>query len=144
MTDPQTEQPEKQKLPELNLTGAKLSVVKPEVMKERRRTRGSAERSKAQKTLDTLVAKAYEAWVTAGKPEDFGERPGGHIRIPEGQQLTVVRALHNSGAFLNMSIRFGDVQVTDGYADIVFSVTDRVKRPRAASAKVAAEASAES
>jgi hypothetical protein len=86
--------PRPSSLPPLDLSDAKLSVVAPGVIAERRRTRAGAERSKAQQTLDSLVQVAYEKWVAAGKPENFSERPGGNIRIPESQILQVTRALH--------------------------------------------------
>jgi len=117
--------PRPSSLPPLDLSDAKLSVVSPAVIAERRRTRAGAERSKAQQTLDSLVQVAYEKWVAAGKPEDFSERPGGNIRIPESQILQVTRALHKAGAYLNLSVRLGNVINEDGYADVVFTVTDR-------------------
>lgn len=119
---------ERKKLPELDLTGAKLSVVGSDVVAARRRTRGVKVRSKAQKTLDALVQKAYDKWVADGKPEDFAKRPGGNILIKESQLITVQRALHNAAGFLNMSVRFGDILVEDGYADVVFTATDRKPR----------------
>lgn len=124
------------KLPELDLAGAQLSLVSPAVVDDRRKTRAAKERSKPQLALDALVAKAYEKWVSQGKPADFGERPGGHVVVKEAQYLTVKRALSNSGAYLGMSVRFCDDVFVNGNVDIVFTATDRTERkPRKDSAK---------
>lgn len=121
----------KQKLPALDLSDVQLSVAGPEVAREHIARKGPRERSKAQKTLDTLVQRAYDKWVKAGKPDNFADRPVGVARVPEAQLMTVKRALQvGSGTFLNVSIRFGDIRVVEGYADVVFTATDRVKRPR--------------
>jgi hypothetical protein len=120
---------ERKKLPPLDLSDAQLSLVGPDVLQARRKTRGSRERTKAQKTLDALVQKAYDKWVKDGRPDDFGKRPGGHVRVPESQLLSVKRAIYSAGKFLNMAIRFGDEILSDGYAEVVFSATDR--KPKA-------------
>jgi len=116
------------KLPPLDLSEASLSLVAPAIVAERSKTRAVKERSKDQMTLDSLVQKAYDKWVEAGRPEKFSDRPGGAIRVPEDQLLRVTKALHMSGSFLNMSVRFGNTVVADGYAEVVFTAVAKTAK----------------
>lgn len=118
----------KKVLPELDLTGAVVSVVGADVIATRRRTRGARERSKSQKTIDSLVMKAYEKWVAAGMPERFQDRPGGAIQVPEEQLLSVKRAIYSAGRLYNLSIRFGSEVVEEGYASVVFTAVERFSK----------------
>jgi hypothetical protein len=136
---PATETPAKAPLPALNLSGAKLAVVSPEVLKVRQRSRGrtAAPRSKEQLIIDQLVKQAHDKWVAAGRPKAFAKSPGGQVTVPAEQQIVVERAIRKAGTYHDLSIRFGDSDPDDnGNVTIVFRVSDRpVKDAAAATAE---------
>jgi len=109
-------------LPEVDLSKAEMSVVGADVVATRRNVK---ERSKTQQTIDGLVKMAHVKWVEAGKPETFADRPGGNIKVPESQVAALKRAIVKAGVFYDLTVRFGTVVTEKGYADVIFTVTDR-------------------
>jgi hypothetical protein len=102
-----------------------LSLVGPEVTAQRRTTKGSRPRSKKQLSVDELVEKAYEKWVKAGSPAEMTKRPAGIAKVGKSANdvLWVQRAIRKAGAYLDMSIRFGQIVEYDNYTEVLFTAT---------------------
>lgn len=130
----------KQPRPALDLGTLTASIVKPEVIKTRRRTvlrqGGTGERTPAQKAVDKLVEATYAAWVKAGKPAKWDDRPGANVRVLNVQAESLVAAVHGATAFLSaqegharIKALFGntDFVEADGqrFADMVFTVIEK-------------------
>jgi hypothetical protein len=126
------------KLPELDLGSfASVEIVAPTVIAQRRTTKVSKPRTKQQIAIDQIVTKAHAAWIKAGKPAKWQDRPGAHLVVPETQLASLRAAVYNSCQFLGKRVRFGDIalsaaEVNDknevvkpDMADVVFTVTDK-------------------
>lgn len=114
------------KLPELDLGSfGSVEIVAPAVTAQRRTTKAAKPRSAQQKAIDKLAQSAYDAWVKGGKKAAWQDRPAAHLVIPEAQLPSLRAAVYNACQFLGKRVRFGDVQINDGKADVVFTVTDK-------------------
>jgi hypothetical protein len=102
-----------------------LSLVGPEVVAQRRATKGSRPRSKKQQSVDELVEKAYEKWLKAGSPAEMAKRPGAVVKSGKSANdvLWVQRAIRKAGTYMDLSIRFGQIIEYDTYTEVLFTAT---------------------
>jgi hypothetical protein len=141
--------------PTLDVTAIQASIVKPEVVAQRRRVvnRDSKARTPAQLSIDKLVKATYDAWVKAGKPVKWEDRPGANVRIPNVQVETLTAAVHSSTRFLSeqeghpaIKASFGHTNMieVDGkrFADMVFTVTEKPAKDGESAAPAPAPAAA--
>jgi hypothetical protein len=116
--------------PPLDLSAMSAAIVAPDVVAKRRRTvnREGGARKPAQVEIDKLVTAVHAAWVKAGRPEKWDERPGTQIKVPAAQAETLYSAMYSAGSFLNLRVRRGDVREYEdngkAMVDVVFTVTD--------------------
>lgn len=109
----------------LDFSQIKVTKATEETLRQHRRTRG--ERDTEQKAVDTLVRQVHEAWVSAGRPEEWREQAGVavHLRIPSGQYETLEWRLRKAGEYFDVAIRLSDRTDVDGYVEFVFLAKDR-------------------
>lgn len=125
---------EKKDRPALDFKAIKFHKPDAKTVNSLRRTRG--ERNPEQKVVDELVESVYNDWLDAGKPEtwdDIADKAGKGamtLVVPEKQLETLQYRLRTAGAFLHMSVRFGDIKNADGYATTIFRVCDPKKREK--------------
>jgi len=126
--------------PALELSTMDASIVKAEVVADRKRTRNTSarERKAQQKAIDGLVQKAYDAWVKAGKPSEWAKMPGANVKLPATQLDTLKSAVYAAGQYLDLRVRFGNVSIVDvdgtEIADVVFTASDKPVEAEDASA----------
>lgn len=92
-------------------------------MAEYRRTRG--ERDAEQTQVDKIVSAAYDEWIAAGKPTAWTDQPGTFLSVPQAQAETLRWRVVKAGQHYGLKIRFGDQKDADGYAEVVFTATER-------------------
>lgn len=92
-------------------------------MADMRRTRG--DRDPQQLQVDAIVDAAYNEWLEAGKPTAWVDQPGTFLSVPQDQAETLQWRVRQAGTHYALRIRFGDIKITDGYAEVVFTATDR-------------------
>ena len=121
--------------PPLDVAAIEVRKADQDTMRAFRKQRDTRKSDKEQQMIDRLVAQAYDQWVTAGKPEEWEEKNGLYVKLPEDQLETLTWRVHRAGTFFNMSVRFGDVKTEEGYSETVFTATD--KREKSAEAETA-------
>jgi hypothetical protein len=90
-----------------------------------------AARSDAQKVIDGNVKTAHDAWVAAGKPEEFNKSPRKRRVVAPDQADALRDMLKAAGRLHNLRVRIAPTKtLTDGNAAVYFVVTDRLP-PRA-------------
>jgi hypothetical protein len=130
----------KQARPALDLGTMTASIVKGEAVAKRRRIvnrdGGGKARTPAQLAVDKLVEATYQAWVKAGKPAKWEDRPAGNVRVLNVQAESLTSAVHSATGFLSaqeghapVKAMFGQTVMTEDkgvrYADMMFTVIEK-------------------
>lgn len=100
-------------------------VTDKSTMQKFRRTRG--ERTKDQKLVDQLVSAAYAAWSESGKPTDWEDAHGMHVKVPTAQFETLRSKVGNSGQHLGYAVRFGSTAVDGKFTETVVIAKDKTQ-----------------
>jgi hypothetical protein len=107
---------------------AVTAVTSADTMRDHRRSRG--ERDEDQQAIDTLVRKAHQRWMEAGRPEEWVKQTTGYtLRVPNHVVDTVERRIRRAGQYFDLAIRFGKpVDLGNGHTQLLFIAKDRTEK----------------
>lgn len=117
---------ERKERPPLDLSAVKVTRgVDMDTMRRHRPTRGG--RDPEQLAVDKIVTAAYEAWQDAGEPTTWLDQQDAahYVTIPADQLETLQWRVRNAGTFMNLKVKFGDTITEDGFAEVIFVVSDK-------------------